>query len=135
MLYLFYLNDIHIKIKYNRGTRMFLLKSFFHNRSQKPQLIANTFDNNKIMIFFPCPVFYCQLGLYVHQKLLHTQNTTFIIKLVLIFKMVDEEEIKEKGPSLYSDCLRRESNFLASMHPVTALCVCVCCILYACAIA
>ena len=57
---------------------MFLLKSFFHNRSQKPQQIANTFDNNKIMIFFPCPVFYCQLGLYVHQKLLHTQNTTFI---------------------------------------------------------
>ena len=25
--------------------------------------------------------------------------------------------------SIYSDCLRRESNFLASTHPVTALCV------------
>ena len=28
-------------------------------------------------------------------------------------------------------CLRRESNFLASTRPVTALCVCVCCIIWA----
>ena len=27
------------------------------------------------------------------------------------------------------DCLRRESNFLASMRPVTAFCMCVCCII------
>ena len=33
---------------------------------------------------------------------------------------------------LYSDCLRRESNFLASTHRVTALCVCVCCIVCVC---
>ena len=33
---------------------------------------------------------------------------------------------------LYSDCLRPESNFLASMRPVTALCVCVCCIASVC---
>ena len=33
---------------------------------------------------------------------------------------------------LYSDCLRRESNFLASTHLVTALCVCVCCIVCVC---
>ena len=30
---------------------------------------------------------------------------------------------------LYFDCLRRESNFLASTRRVTALCVCVCCII------
>ena len=34
--------------------------------------------------------------------------------------------------NIYSDCLRRESNFLASTRPVTALCVCVCCILCVC---
>ena len=33
---------------------------------------------------------------------------------------------------LYSDCLRRESNFLASTHRVTALCVRVCCVVYVC---
>ena len=31
-----------------------------------------------------------------------------------------------KSNYLYSDCLRRESNFLASTHRVTALQVCVC---------
>ena len=34
--------------------------------------------------------------------------------------------------SLYSDCLRRESNFLDSSLPVTVLCVCVCCIVCVC---
>ena len=33
---------------------------------------------------------------------------------------------------LYSDCLQRESNFLASTRRVTALCVCVCCIACVC---
>ena len=31
---------------------------------------------------------------------------------------------------LYSDCLWQESNFLASTRPVSALCVCVCCIIW-----
>ena len=34
--------------------------------------------------------------------------------------------------NLYSDCLQRESNFLASTRPVTVLCVCVCCIVCTC---
>ena len=33
---------------------------------------------------------------------------------------------------LYSDCLRRESNFLASIRQVTALCMRVCCIVCVC---
>ena len=33
---------------------------------------------------------------------------------------------------LYSDCLRRESNFLASTRPITALCELVCCIVCVC---
>ena len=33
---------------------------------------------------------------------------------------------------LYSDCLRRERNFLASARRVTALCMPVCCILCVC---
>ena len=33
---------------------------------------------------------------------------------------------------LYSDCLRRESNFLASTRRITALCVRVCCIVCVC---
>ena len=34
--------------------------------------------------------------------------------------------------TLYSDCLRRESNFLASTHRVTVLCMHVCCIVCVC---
>ena len=39
---------------------------------------------------------------------------------------------KYQNKELYFDCLRRESNFLASTPPVTALCVCVCCIVGMC---
>ena len=33
---------------------------------------------------------------------------------------------------LQSNCLWREGNFVASMRPVTGLCMCVCCIVWAC---
>ena len=55
----------------------------------------------------------------------------------LIMLPKENSPIKACKTSLYSDCLRRESNFLASTRPVIALCVCVCAFaaLYACAIA
>ena len=41
-------------------------------------------------------------------------------------------KLKQFTNLLYSNCLRRESNFLASTRLVTALCMCVCCIVCVC---
>ena len=75
---------------------------------------------------FPTPTLFIIRLTFVHLLLVHTVcilNTDFV-HLSPTSGWV--------APLLYSDCLRRESNFLASTRQVTALCVCVCCILCVC---
>ena len=51
------------------------------------------------------------------------------MRYVFLFQ---QNVIRPTRPIVYSDCLRWESNFLASTRPVTARCVCVCCIVCVC---